>query len=317
LASLPHIAVAGAISTATHGSGDRNGNLGTAVAALEIVRSDGSLLRAARGDRDFDGLVVGLGAVGVLTKVALDVEPSYAVRQRVFEGLGWDALFEHFDEITSSGYSVSAFTRWGETADQVWIKTRLSERCPPDELFGAAPATEHRHPIPGLDPVHATPQLGNPGAWYERLPHFRMGFTPSSGEEIQSEYIVARRHGIRAIEAVRELSNTIRPLIQISEIRTIAADALWMSPQYGQDSVAIHFTWRREPRAVTRALERIEGVLAPLDARPHWGKLFTADASTIGHLYQRRADFARLLERIDPRGAFRNDWLEARVLGHR
>ena len=319
LASLPHIAVAGAVSTATHGSGDRNGNLATAVAALEIVTSDGTAVFVARGDPDFDGLVVGLGAVGALTRVTLDVEPDYQVRQRVFEGLEWSDLFDHFDAITSSGYSVSVFTRWGENVDQVWIKTRADSAglasVPDDGLFGAVPSTQHRHPILGLDPVNCTPQLGVAGPWADRLPHFRMGFTPSAGEELQSEYLVHRSDAVAAIEAMRGVAAAIRPVIQVSEIRTIAADALWMSPQYGRDTVALHFTWSPEPAAVRRALAEVERVLAPFQARPHWGKLFLAGAGEIAPLYERHGDFVALLDRIDPRGAFRNDWLRRHVLG--
>jgi xylitol oxidase len=319
LASLPHIAVAGAVSTATHGSGDRNGNLATAVAALEIVTSDGTAVFVARGDPDFDGLVVGLGAVGALTRVTLDVEPDYQVRQRVFEGLEWSDLFEHFDAITSSGYSVSVFTRWGENVDQVWIKTRADSAglasVPDDGLFGAVPSTQHRHPILGLDPVNCTPQLGVAGPWADRLPHFRMGFTPSAGEELQSEYLVHRNDAVAAIEAVRGVAAAVRPVIRVSEIRTIAADALWMSPQYGRDTVALHFTWTPEPAAVRRALAEVERVLAPFQARPHWGKLFLAGAGEIAPLYERHGDFVALLDRIDPRGAFRNDWLRRHVLG--
>jgi xylitol oxidase len=317
LASLPHIAVAGAVSTATHGSGDRNGNLATSVAALEIVTSDGDVMTAARADPDFDGLVVGLGAVGALTRVTLDVEPDYRVRQRVFEGLEWRDLFEHFDAITSSGYSVSVFTRWGETVDEVWVKNRVHEQPEEtaEELFSAAAATQDRHPILGLDPVNCTPQLGVAGPWAERLPHFRMGFTPSSGAELQSEYIVHRGDAVAAIEAVLVVAAALRPVIQVSEIRTVAADALWMSPQYGRDTVALHFTWRPEPAAVRRALAEVERVLAPFEARPHWGKLFLAGADEIRPLYERHGDFVALLDRVDPRGAFRNDWLRAHVLG--
>ncbi len=241
LASLPHISVAGAVATATHGSGDANANLATAVAALEMVTSDGELLKARRGDADFNGLVVGLGALGAVTRITLDIEPEYHVRQRVFEGLHWEALLEHFDEIMASGYSVSVFTRWGETVDQVWIKSRVTDapEVAQDHLFGAIAATVDRHPIIGLDPIHATPQLGEPGLWSERIPHFRMGFTPSSGAEIQSEYLVPRPHAVAAIEAVRALTGTIRPLVQVSEIRTVAADQLWMStalrPGHGRD----------------------------------------------------------------------------------
>jgi xylitol oxidase len=317
LASLPHISVAGAVATASHGSGDANGNLATAVAGLEMVTSDGAVKTAARGDPGFNGLVVGLGALGAVTRITLEIEPAYDVSQHVFEDLSWDALFEHFDEITASGYSVSVFTLWGETVDQVWVKTRVSgaPEPPRESLFGARPATSDRHVIPGLDPANCSPQLGVPGLWSERLPHFRMGFTPSAGQEIQSEYLVARRHAVTAIEAVRALGARIRGLLQISEIRTIAADELWMSPQYGQDAVGIHFTWRLEPEAVQDVLVDIEGALLPLGARPHWGKLFMADASTIAPRYERIGDFQALMARLDPRGAFRNDWLEARVLG--
>jgi xylitol oxidase len=314
LASLPHISVAGAVATATHGSGDANGNLATAVAALELVTSSGELVTAARGAPDFEGMVVGLGALGVVTRLTLDVEPAYDVRQRVFEGLAWDALFEHFDAITGSGYSVSVLSYLGETVDQVWVRSRVTDapEVVRDDLFGARPATVDRHPILGLDPVNCTPQLGRPGAWSARLPYFRMGFTPSAGEELQSEYLVAREHALGAIEAVRALADRIRPVLHVCEIRTIAADRLWMSPQYGRDSIGIHFTWALEPEAVMRVLADLEPALEPFDPRPHWGKLFLHAPR-----YERVADFARLAEALDPRGAFRNAWLEARVLGSR
>ena len=317
LASLPHISIAGAIATATHGSGDANGNLATAVRAVELVTSDGEVLTVARGEPDFDGLVVGLGALGVVTRVTLDVEPVYEVRQRVFEGLSWDALHEHFDEITAGGYSVSVFTRWGETVDQVWIKSRVTDAPEQEreELFGAVAATVDRHPILGLDAGQLHAAARRPGPWSDRLPHFRMGFTPSNGEEIQSEFHVARHQAEGAIRAVHALGETLRPVLQVSEIRTIAADELWMSPQYRRASVALHFTWTREPEAVARVLVELEAALAPFGARPHWGKAFHAKAAEIAPLYERLPDFARLAQRLDPRGAFRNDWLERHVLG--
>jgi alditol oxidase len=317
LASLPHISVAGAVATATHGSGDANGNLATAVARLELVTPEGEVVEAARGEPDFDGLVVGLGALGVVTRITLDVEPAYEVRQRVFEGLSWEALFEHFDEITSRGYSVSVFTRWGEAAGQVWVKSRVTDEPEQVEsdLFGAVPATVDRHPILELDAAPCTAQLGRPGRWSDRLPHFRMGFTPSSGDELQAEYLLPRRHAVEAIEAVRALADGLRPILQVSEIRTVAADRLWMSTAYGEDAVGIHFTWRPEPESVGEMLVRVEAALAPFGARPHWGKLFSADAAAIAPLYERIPDFVRLAERLDPRGAFRNSWLRARVLG--
>ena len=317
LASLPHISVAGAVATATHGSGDANGNLATEVAALELVTSDGEVVTRARGDEDFDGLVVGLGALGAVTRVSLDVEPAYEVRQRVFEGLRWDALFEHFDAITAGGYSVSVFNRLEDTAaDQVWVKSRVTDEPEPirDELFGARAATEERHPILGIDPVNCTPQLGRPGLWSDRLPTFRMGFTPSSGEELQSEFLIPREHAVAAIEAVRALAGSIRPVLQVCEFRTMAADRLWLSPQYGQDTIGIHFTWKRAQQAVERVLVDVEAALAPFAPRPHWGKLFLARAADIAPRYERMPDFVRLTERLDPRGAFRNRWLESRVL---
>ncbi|HEY5873822.1 MAG TPA: FAD-binding protein [Ilumatobacteraceae bacterium] len=317
LASLPHISVAGAVATATHGSGDSNGNLATAVAGLEMVTSDGELLTVERGDEDFDGFVVGLGALGAVTRVILDVEPAYEIRQRVFEGLEWDALFANFDAITSSGYSVSIFTRWGEAADQVWVKSRGSDELEAErkELFGARAALVDRHPILGIDAVNCTPQLGVPGSWSDRLPHFRMGFTPSNGAELQSEFFVPRQHAVAALGAVRELADNFRPLLQVSEIRTIAADRLWMSPQYERESVGIHFTWVPDQAAVEAALSPLEAALAPFGARPHWGKVFLADAAAIAPSYPRHRDFVRLVEQLDARGTFRNDWLEHHVLG--
>ena len=317
LASLPHISVAGAVATATHGSGDANGNLATAVAGLELVTASGEVLTASRGDPDFDGLVVGLGALGAVTRVTLDVEPAYQVRQRTFQDLPWTSLFERFDEVTSAGYSVSLFTRWTATVDQVWVKSRVTEQ--PEEvrgdLLGAVPATADRHPILGIDPVNCTPQLGVPGPWSDRLPHFRMGFTPSSGEELQSEYHVPRRHAVPALQALLALGDRIRPVLQVSELRTVAADRLWMSPQHGQDTMAVHFTWLPDLAAVEPVLAAVETALDPFEARPHWGKLFLADAAAMARRYPRLPDFAGLAGRLDPRGVFINAWLRRHVLG--
>jgi xylitol oxidase len=316
LASVPHISVGGAVATATHGSGDATGNLATAVAALELVRSDGEVLTVSREDPDFDGMVVGLGALGAVTRITLDVQPAYHVRQRVFEGLPWDALYAHFDAITASADSVSIFTRWGETTDQVWCKTRVSDEpeAVREDLFGALASTVDRHPLLGTDPDQCTPQLGVPGLWSERLGHFRAGVLPGEGAELQSEYFVARAHAIDAIEAVRSLAGHIRPVAELCEIRTVAADRLWMSPQYECDTVALHFTWKPGQEAVERVLGLVEPALAPFAARPHWGKLFLADAARIRPLYARTPAFLRLAERLDPRGAFRNRWLERCLL---
>jgi xylitol oxidase len=307
LASLPHISVGGAIATATHGSGNLNGNLATQVTALELMTSRGELTTFSRGDPDFDGVVVGVGSLGAVTRVTLDVETAYEVRQRVFEHLSWNVLFEQFDAITAAADSVSVFTIWSDDVDQIWLKSR-GELA--DELFDATAATADRHPIAGADPINATPQLGQPGLWSDRLPHFRSGFMPSAGDEIQSEYLVDRRHGPAALEAILQLGDQIRPLLHISEIRTIAADDLWLSPEQGRDTVGIHFTWKREPEAVERALVAVERALEPFDPRPHWGKLFLSAPR-----YEWLPDFVALRDRLDPRGAFRNDWLERHVLG--
>jgi xylitol oxidase len=317
LASLPDISVGGAVATATHGSGDRNGNLATAVAGLELVTSGGDVVAIGRGDPDFDGVVVGLGALGAVTRVSLDVQPSYQVRQRVFEGLTWDALLEHFDAVTASGDSVSVFTRWGDTTDLVWVKSRVAAE--PEEirrdLFGAVASTVDRNPLLGLDAGNVSRQLGVPGLWSDHLTHFRSGFLPERGDELQSEYFVPRRHGAAAIDALRALGPVVRPLLHVGEIRTVAADRLWMSPQYEQDTVAIQFTWKRMPEAVGGAVARVEAALAPFEARPHWGKLFHLDAEAIAPLYERLPEFVRLIDRYDPRGAFGNAWLRRHVTG--
>ena len=315
LASLPHISVSGAVATATHGSGVANGNLATAVAALELVRSDGEIVRLRRGDPDFDGAVVALGALGVVTRVVLDVQPAYEISQHVYEGLALDALFEHFDAIFSAAYSVSVFLRWADRTDQVWLKRRAADPPAPEELFGAAPAVADRHPIAGLDPVNCTPQLGRPGPWMDRLPHFRMAFTPSSGREIQSEYHLPRERAIEAIAALRGIRASMQELVQVSELRTVAADTLWLSPQYRRDTIAIHFTWAPDQAAVERALAEIEAILMPLGARPHWGKLFLAPAADLATAYDRLPDFSALVQRYDPDGKFDNRWLRAHVLG--
>ncbi|HEX2412899.1 MAG TPA: D-arabinono-1,4-lactone oxidase [Solirubrobacteraceae bacterium] len=317
LASLPHISVAGAVATATHGSGDANGNLATAVSGVELVTSSGDIVRAERGDPDFDGIVVGLGALGAVTRLRLDVEPAYEVRQRVFEGLAWDVLLAQLDTISALGYSVSVFTRLGEAIDQVWVKSRLTgtEEDVRDELFGARPATVDRHPILGVDPVNCTRQLGVAGPWWDRLPHFRMGFKPSAGDELQSEFLMPRSRARAAIEAIRTLGPTLRPLVQVCELRTVAADRLWMSPQHDRSTLGIHFTWVPDEAAVRRALADLEEALLPLDARPHWGKVFRAGAAVLAPQYPRLPDFVALAERLDGRGAFRNAWFERHVEG--
>ena len=302
LASLPHISVAGSCATATHGSGDGNANLATAVSALDLVTADGSLVSVARGADDFDGMVVGLGALGVVTAVTLDVVPTFDLRQHVYENLPWERLSEHLDEVTAGAYSVSLFTGWtGDAIDQVWLKQHCDAPRPPPRWLGATPADGPRHPVPGLSAVHCTEQLGVPGPWHERLPHFRLGNTASSGDELQSEFFVPRRCALDALLAVRGLAAVIAPVLQVSEIRTIAADDLWLSPCHRRDSVAIHFTWIGDALAVAPVLAAVEAALAPFDPRPHWAKLFDTAPT-----YERLPDFRRLAARLDPTGTFRN-----------
>jgi alditol oxidase len=313
LASLPHISVGGAIATGTHGSGNRLGNLATVVSAVDILRSDGEIVHLERGDTDFDGSVVALGALGAVVRVRLNVEPEYHIAQHVYEGLAWDELATRFDEITGAGYSVSVFTTWGAHVDQVWVKQRLPSN-PPAGGFGARPATVDLHPIAGVSAENCTPQLGVPGLWSDRLPHFKMGFTPSSGDEMQSELLLPRGAALDAIEIVRTFAVDMAPHLLISEIRTVAADTLWMSPQYERETVAFHFTWRPHVVEVTRLVTRLEAALARFEPRPHWGKIFDVDGATLAQLYPRHADFVDLVNRFDPRGAFRSSWLEHNVL---
>ncbi len=314
LASLPHISVAGACSTATHGSGVTNGNLASAVRGLELVTPNGEVINLSR-DKDgdaFNGAVVGLGALGIITKVTLAIEKTYQVRQDLFQDLPLQSLKDHFDAILSSGYSVSLFTDWqNQNISQVWVKRR-AEADTKDlgaDFYGAKAATKNLHPITRLSAENCTEQLGVAGRWYERLPHFKMGFTPSSGEELQSEYFVPRQNALDALLAIEKKGNLIFPQLMISEIRTIAADALWMSPCYGQDCVAIHFTWKQNWPEVKKLLPMIEAELAPYQARPHWGKLFTMAPAVLQSRYKKLPDFLALVKQYDPQRKFSNAFL--------
>ena len=319
LASLPHISIAGACSTATHGSGEKNGNLSTAVSALEIVTGAGDVVNLSRrkDSQTFSGAVVGLGALGVITKVTLDIQPTFMMRQYVYENLPLMEMKNHFDSIESSGYSVSLFTDWqNKRVNEVWIKNRIGEGRAFDatpEFFGAKRATKNLHPIAALSAENCTEQMGVPGPWYERLPHFRMGFTPSAGKELQSEYFVPRQHAVEAILAIERLRDQISPHLLISEIRAIAADNLWLSPCYQQPCVTIHFTWKQDWPAVSKLLPIIEKELAPFNARPHWGKLFTISPGELRSIYKKLPEFVQLSTKYDPQGKFRNDFLNTNI----
>jgi alditol oxidase len=319
LASLPHISIAGACSTATHGSGEKNGNLATAVSALELVTATGEVVKLSRQQdgETFRGAVIGLGALGVIAKVTLDMQPTFMMRQYVYENLPMSELKNHFDNIEASGYSVSLFTDWQkQRINEVWIKSRTEKGQAfdaPPEFFGAKRATRNLHPIAELSAENCTEQMGIPGQWYERLPHFRMGFTPSAGKELQSEYFIPRQHAVEAILAVERLRDQVSPHLLISEIRAIAADDLWLSPCYQQACVTIHFTWKQDWPTVSKLLPAIERELAPFQARPHWGKLFTTSPKELKSIYKKIPEFVELSKTYDAKGKFRNEFLDTNI----
>ncbi|WP_375405646.1 FAD-binding protein [uncultured Amnibacterium sp.] len=301
MGSLPHISVAGAVATGTHGSGDLNGNLSTAVRGIQLVGPDGALRWVRHGDPDFAGSVVALGLLGVVVRVELAVQPSYLVRQDVYAGLPWATLLADVPAITSAGYSVSVFTDWvGDPIEQVWVKRRLesADETVPDQIGGAVRRGAAAQIIESDD--DNTTQQGIAGAWSAHLPHFRIDRTPSNGDEIQTEYFIAHSDAAAALQAVRALGEDIAPHLLITELRTIAADDLWMSTASGRDSLAIHFTWRNEQAAVEALCPRIEAALEPFAPRPHWGKVNTVPKAVVASRYPRFADFRALVARADP-----------------
>lgn len=318
LASLPHISVAGAVATATHGSGDTNQSLAGPVVGLEIMTTAGELRRVSRADdpQVFPGAVVSLGALGIVTRVELETRPSFDVRQDVAVDVPWDTVLGSFDALTGAAYSVSLFTSWEESSVRhVLFKSLVPEGTSgerPTAVAGLRWATEPVHPLPGVDPIACTEQLGVAGPWHERLSHFRLDFTPSSGAELQSEYLLPRRHAVAAIQGMRRLGAQVAPLLQTCEIRTVAADDLWLSP-FDEDAVALHFTWHPRGAEVAAVLPAIEDLLLPLGARPHWGKVFAIDPAELGALYPRFGDFRALAERFDPGARLQGGYL-ARLL---
>ncbi len=313
LASLPHISVVGAIMTGTHGSGEGNGNLATSVSGLEFVTGTGDIIHVSRDGQgeQFDGMVVSLGALGIVTQITLDIVPSFDVRQDVYLNLPMDEVFANFDAIQASAYSVSLFTKWEDNLiAQAWMKSRVDVPFMLDEHFyGGQLATVPCSPVGDDLTARCTEQLGMAGAWIDRLPHFRMEFTPSHGDEIQSEYFVPRDRAVEAIQAVNALHREITPLLHITEIRSIKADALWMSPAYGRDSVALHFTWKPLGNQLNPVLKHIESALQPFGVRPHWGKVFHIQPTDVQAQYERLSDFQALRERYDPQGKFMNRFL--------
>jgi alditol oxidase len=318
LASLPHISVAGATATATHGSGPSLQNLAAAVAGMTVVTAEGDVVELHRGDDGFDGAVVHLGALGVVASVILDLVPSFDVSQRVYENQPFQALDEHFTALMAAGYSVSLFTDWrAPRLTQLWIKQRVDVPAPliqEASWFTATPALTPRNPVPGASPDACTQQLGVPGRWYDRLPHFRPEFRPSAGDELQSEYLLPVVHAVPALHALYQIRDRLAPVLQICEIRAIAADQLWLSPCYRQDSVAFHFTWIADTASVQPVVTLAERQLAPFAPRPHWGKVFTASPEDLRARYERLPGFLDLMRRLDPSGKFRNAYT-ARYLG--
>ncbi|NEB78754.1 FAD-binding protein [Streptomyces sp. SID14478] len=307
MASLPHISVAGSVATGTHGSGNGNRSLAESVRAVELLTADGGTVTLARGDAGFDGAVVSLGALGVVLSLTLDVEPAYHVTQHVFRELPFQGL--DFAAVSAAAYSVSLFTDWrAPRFFQVWVKQRMPA---PVDFPWAEPAVVAQHPVPGMSAVHCTEQLGVPGPWHHRLPHFRAEFTPSSGDELQSEYLLPRAHAVAALEALDAVRERIAPVLQVCEVRTVAADRQWLSPASGRETVAFHFTWVADTARVLPVVSLVEERLRAFDPRPHWGKVFTVDPGRVAAGYAHAADFAALAERLDPEGKFSNAFVRA------
>ena len=317
LASLPHISVIGACATATHGSGRLNKNLSNDLLSLDVMGPDGVVRNLAAGSAEAKLVAIGLGAVGIITNATVRIEPTYMVRQWVYEQLPFEVLTSHFDVLSRHGYSLSLFTKWtSDFVDQMWVKEReggLFEGR--DECFGAKLATAKLHPLREMDPINCTDQLGVAGPWSERLAHFKLEFTPSAGEELQSEYFVNFEHATAAIDALRALGSELDPLLFVSEIRFIAKDDLPMSPAFGADIVAFHFTWRPMWEQVREVLPKIEALLAPLGARPHFGKLFSMPSDRLAEVYPRLSSLRNYAAELDPEGKFLNEFLTRSVFG--
>jgi xylitol oxidase len=310
MASLPHISVAGAVATATHGSGVGNGNLATAVKSLEVVLPDGSVKRISEGETNFEGYVVGLGLTGVVVNLDLAIEPTFNISQTVYRGMSRESYISNLDEIMSLAYSVSYFTTWAAAGGgEVWAKFKAGTNAP-SELFEAYPATSNRHPLPGLNPEPCTEQMAVSGPWHLRLPHFKMEFTPSAGDEIQSEFFVARKDAPAALAALESIAPQINEILWVSEIRAIAADELWMSPHYQRDSIGIHFTWKKVD-AVYEMVKVVEATLAPFGYRPHLGKVFSATPEYMKSVMPRFGDFKALVGEIDPTNKFGNEFTDS------
>ncbi|RYE08173.1 MAG: FAD-binding protein [Hyphomicrobiales bacterium] len=315
LPSIPDFTIVGAVSTATHGSGDGNRNLASSVAALDIVTATGDIVQLRRGEPDFDGAVVSLGALGVVVSLTLDLVPRFDIRQSVYHKLPFDDVVGNFDAVMGSAYSLSLFTHWnGDLVDQAWLKQREGETAPPT-LFGGQPAPGESSPVWGKDPAGTTAQQGVAGTWYDRLPHARIGAIPAIGYEYQAEYFVARADAPAAMRAIKAIEAALHPALVVSEIRTIKGDEFWLSTNHGADSVGFHFSLVRDWAVVRPALLALEAALAPFKPRPHWGKLYVLPPSAVMPLYPRLEAFRALAARHDPAGKFRNTYLDRFIFG--
>ncbi|MDM7890873.1 D-arabinono-1,4-lactone oxidase [Curtobacterium caseinilyticum] len=300
--SLPHISLGGAIATGTHGSGTALGSLSTAVRAFEVLGPDGERRTVARGDDGFEGAVLHLGLLGIVTRVEVDVEPTYRMRQDTYGPIPWDRFVADVAEVHAAAYSVCSYTVFGDEVSEVLLKSRVPEGADdvavPDALLGA-PRLPGR-PADG----HHTARDGSVGPWWDRLPHFPIDAVPSVGSEVQSEHFVPLRHAAAALEAVRGLAERIQPHLHVCELRTMAADPSWLSPTQGEDVLCIAFTWRKHPVEVAALLPDLEARLAPFDGRPHWGKMSSLDADAVEALWPRLPDFRRLVAAADPDRTF-------------
>jgi alditol oxidase len=314
--SLPHISVAGATATGTHGSGDRHGILSTAVSAMELVKSDGSLVTVDRSNPDLKALAVGLGAFGVITRLVLDIQPTYLMRQDVYRNAPWDTVLDALDEVMASAYSVSLIGDFGSPVlRELWQKTRVESA--PDADQQPEPVPESLHGGTWYDDAEAPPdhtlnvRAGIAGPWSERLPHFRLDAPPSAGgDELQTEYFVDRRHAVNALQTLRSLGDRISPHLHATEIRTAAADDLWLSPAYQRDSLCIGFTWRNHPTQVMALLPDLQAALATYQPRPHWGKLFVFNDEDLARRFPRLPEFLGLTATYDPTGKFTNAFID-------
>lgn len=313
LASLGEITVAGAIMTGTHGSGSKNKVLSDSVIELQLVLASGDQLIINRQDfDDFAGFIVSFGSLGVVTRVKLRIIESFSMKQFVYENISISSVAKNFDEIFNSAYSVSYFGSWAEnTTGQIWMKFLDQAEFPhlSPEAFGGNLANSNQHPVKINDPSPCTEQMGVTGKWLYRLPHFKLDSSAASGDEVQTEYLVDRNYVNEYIAGLSAIGNEISPRVYATEIRTMAADDLWLSGAYARDTVGFHFTWKKS-KELASFLPKIEEVLGKHQGRPHWGKLFSTSKEQIITRYPRYQDFKNLLNRYDSNGKFSNNFID-------